>query len=113
MRKGEIVSIIPKTDNRYKLLDFITLKLECAENFNNEIRYKYSFHNLYNYEGRQLNNSDLFDITINEYNDIIKYSIWIGKQYPKSFICNKKQIYHIENRLDYNWIYTEFEYIRK
>ena len=112
MRKGEIISIIPKTDNRYKLLNFITLTLESVENFNNEIRYKYYFHNLYDYEGRELNNSDLVDITIKEYDDIIKYSIWIGKQYPKSFICNKKQNYYIENPLEYKWIYNEFEYVR-
>jgi len=96
IRKGKIISIIPKTDNRYKLLDFITLKLDSVSNFNNEIRYKYYFNNLYDYEGRQQNNSDLFDITIKEYNDIIKYSIWIGRQYPKSINCSKKQNYYIE-----------------
>jgi hypothetical protein len=117
MRKGVIISIIPKTDNRYKLLKFITLKLGYIENFNNEIRYNYYFHNLYDYEGRQQNNSDLFQVTINENNEnnenrIIKYSIWIGKQYPKSFICNKKQNYYIENPVEYNWIYNEFEYVR-
>lgn len=112
MRKGVIISIIPKTDNRYKLLKFITLKLDCVENFNNISRYNYYFHNLYDYEGRQQNNSDLIQVTINGCNDIIKYSIWIGKQYPKSFICNKKQNYYLENPLEYNWIYNEFEYIR-
>ena len=112
MRKGEIISIIPKTDNRYKLLNFITLNLDSIEKFNNETRYNYYFHNLYNYEGRQKNNSDLIQVTINEYNNIIKYSIWIGKQYPNFFICNKKQKYYIENPLEYNWIYNEFDYVR-
>ena len=113
MRKGEIISIIPKSDNRYKLLNFITLKRNSIENLtNNTIRYEYYFNNLYDYEGRQINNSDLIQVNINEDNDIIKYSVWIGKQYPKFFICNKKQNYYIENPLEYNWIYTEFEYIR-
>jgi len=113
MRKGEIISIIPKRDNRYKLLNFVALNLNSIENLtNNTIRYEYYFNNLYDYQCRQINNSDLMQVDINEYNDIIKYSVWIGKQYPKSFICNKKQIYYIENILEYNWIYTEYNYIR-
>ena len=112
IRKGEIISIIPKTDYRYKLLNFITLKLYLINNSNNTIRYRYFFHNLYNYEGRKIYNSDLLEITINEYNENIKYTIWIGKQYPKSVICNKKQDYYVEKPLEYNWIYTQFEYFR-
>ena len=113
MRKGEIISIIPKTDYRYILLNFITFNLDYLENYNNELRCKYYFQNLYNYEGRVKNNSDLIQVNINENNDFIKYSIWIGKQYPKSITCNKKQNYYIENELDYNWIYTEYKYIRR
>ena len=113
IRKGEIVSIIPKTDYRYILLNFITFTLDYLENNYNELRYKYYFLNLYNYEGRVKNNSDLIQVNINENNDFIEYSIWIGKQYPKSIICNKKQNYYIEKPLDYNWIYTEYKYIRR
>ena len=113
MRKREIVSIILKTDYRYILLNFITFTLNYLENYNNELRYKYYFQNLYNYEGRVKNNSDLIQVNINENNDFIKYSIWIGKQYPKSIICNKEQNYYIEKPLDYNWIYTEYKYIRR
>jgi len=113
MRKGEIISIIPKTDYRYILLNFITFNLNYLENYNNELRYKYYFPNLYNYEGRVKNNSDLIQVNINENNDFIKYSIWIGKQYPKSITCNKKQNYYIEKPLEYNWIYTEYKYIRR
>ena len=113
MRKGEIISIIPKTDYRYKLISFITFNLVSFEEFNNVFTYKYYCNNLYNYEGRKVNNSDLIHVTLTEYDDIIKYSIWIGKQYPKSVNCNKKQNYYIENQLEYNWIYTEYQYIRK
>jgi len=104
MRKGEIISIIPKTDYRYILLNFITFNLDYLENYNNELRCKYYFPNLYNYEGRAINNSDLIQVNINENNDFIEYSIWIGKQYPKSITCNKTQNYYIEKPLDYNWI---------
>ena len=114
MRKGEIISIIPKTDYRYCLLNFITFRLEYLEIYNNEERYKYFFPNLYNYQGRVKNNSDLIQVNINENDDFIKYSVWIGKQYPKSLNRNKhRQMYYIENSLDYNWIYTQYEYIRR
>lgn len=113
MRKGKIISIIPKTDYRYKLISFITFNVVYAEEFNNVFTYKYYFNNLYNYDGRKLNNSDLIHVTLTEYDDILKYSIWIGKQYPKSVNCNKKQNYYIENQLEYNWIYTEYQYIRR
>ena len=113
MRNGKIISIIPKTDYRYILLNFITFNLDYLENYNNKLKYKYYFPNLYNYEGRQISNSDLIQVILNENNDFIKYSIWIGKQYPKSINCNKKQNYYIENPLDYNWFYIEYDYIRK
>jgi len=113
MRKGEIISIIPKTDDRYRVINFITFRLEYFEICNNELRYKYFFPNLYNYEGRQMNNSDVIQIDVNENDDFIKYSVWIGKQYPKSINRNKcRQMYYIENSLDYNWVYTQYEYIR-
>ena len=113
LRKGEVISIIPKTDYRYNLLNFITFNLGYIEKFNNKLRYNYYFQNLHNYEERSKNNSDLIQVSINENNKFIKYSIWIGRQYPKSITCNKKQNYYIENELDYNWIYTEYKYTRR
>ena len=114
IRKGEIISIIPKTDYRYNLLNSITFNLGYIEKFNNnESRYNYYFPNLHNYEERTKTNSDLIQVSINEQKKIIKYSIWIGRQYPKSIKHNKKQDYYIENELDYNWIYTEYQYIRR
>ena len=62
IRKGEIISIIPKNDYRYKLLSNITLKLNKIYGNN---RYNYFFPNLYNYEERT-NNNDLFQISIEE-----------------------------------------------
>ena len=111
IRKGEIISIISKNDYRYKVLNSITIKLNKIYD---NICYNYDLPNLYNYEGRNNTNNDLFQISINkDENGDIKYSIWIGRQYPKIFECNKKQYYHIENPIEYNWIYTEYEYIRK
>ena len=113
MRKGKLVSIIPKTDDRYKLLNYITLTPDYIEKKNNKYVYKYFFQNLHNYDGRQINNSDLIEIHLTEYEDNIKYSIWIGRQYPKSIHSefSKPQIYYIENPLEYIWVYTNFEFI--
>ena len=67
IRKGEIISIIPKTDYRYNLLNFITFNLGYIEKFNNnELRYNYYFPNLHNYEERSKQNSDLIQVSINE-----------------------------------------------
>ena len=112
MRKGEIISIIPKSDYRYNLLKIITFKLDCVEYYGGELKCRHYFHNLHDYEERQQNNSDLIQVDIKENEDSIKYSVWIGKQYQKSVKSNKTQIYHIENPLEYNWIYTEYKYIR-
>jgi hypothetical protein len=113
MRKGEIISIIPKTDYRYNLLNFITFNLDYVEIYSNTFRYNYYFSNLYNYEGRRMNNSDIMQVTLYEHGDIINYSVWIGKQYPRSLATNKTQNYYIENPDDFHWIYTEFNYIRR
>jgi hypothetical protein len=114
MRKGDIVSIIPKTDYRYNLVKYVIPSLRSVDTTsNNTIRYNYYFPNLYNYDGRSIYNPDMIQVNMNEYDDFIKYSFWIGRQYPKTVICDKKQNYYIENKLDYQWIYTEFEYIRE
>ena len=109
MRKGKIVSIIQKTDYRYNLLSFITLKLKSIDTFITHVRYNYHFTNLYKYKGRHVDNSDLMQVVIKQ-NKNIKYSIWIGKQYPKSF-CTKEQPFLIENSR-YCWKYIEYSYTR-
>jgi hypothetical protein len=115
MRTGKIMSIISKTDNRYNLLKYITLKKDYIENIPNIIstKYAYYFSNLYNYEGRMITNSDLIQVYITEVNNIIRYKIWIGRQKPKYFITNKTQNFYIENPIDYHWVYTEYEYVRR
>jgi hypothetical protein len=114
MRKGELISIIPKTDIRYKLLDCITCSLNYVEKNGNTYDYKFFFKNLYNYDGRKSNNSDLIHIKLTEYENSVKYSVWIGRQYPKAISSEfgKKQIYLIEDPLRYNWVFTQFEFIR-
>jgi len=110
MRKGKIVSIIPKSDYRYKLLSFITLDIGYIVKDYNRTRYNYNFKNVYNYEERKINNSDIIQVDIRESKNGIKYSIWTGRQYPQSF-CNKDQSFLVEST-DYGWKYIQYEYTR-
>jgi hypothetical protein len=114
LRRGKLITIIPKTDYRYNLLNYITFQRDYIEYFNvdNSTRYNYYFPNLYPYEGRHIYNSDFIQVNIKEENDTIHYTIWVGRQKPKSFITNKAQIFYIENPNDYHWFYTEYKYIR-
>jgi hypothetical protein len=113
LRKGEIVSIIPKLDYRYGILNYITYHYDYIERYNGNMICHYYFPNLYNYEGRRIYNSDLIQVTMcPETNNTIKYKIWIGRQKPKSCITNKRQDFYIENPMDYHWVYTDFEFIR-
>ena len=110
MRKGKLVSIIPKSDDRYKILSFITLTLRYISDFSSKKLYRYHFNNLYNYKEREYPNNDTIDVEIKELNDV-HYSIWIGRQYPKSFISTKPQPFLIENS-DYHWRYIHHKYVR-
>jgi len=114
VRNGEIISIIPKRDYRYNLLNCITCPPNYIKKSNNTYVYRYFFKNLYNYDSRKIYNSQLIHIHLTENEDNIEYSFWIGRQYPMSIHCEfgKKQIYNIENPLEYSWVYTNFEFIR-
>jgi hypothetical protein len=113
IRKGEIVSVIPKSDHRYNLLKFVTLQNCVIECFHDMTRYNYELDNLHDYRKRDCNNSDLLQVSIFEKNDIVEYVVWIGRLVPKRVTTNKRQIYHIENPKKYHWKYIEYEYSRK
>ena len=114
IRKGEIVSIILKSDYRYNLLKYITFKNCIIEKFHDMVRYNYEYYNLYDYHKRGNNNDDLIQVSISEKNDTVKYVVWLGRQKPNSImVTNKRQIYFIKNPKEYHWDYIEFEYIRK
>ena len=109
-RKGKIVSIIPKSDDRYKILSFITLNTWNFSEFSFKKIYNYKFNNVYNYEERDIDNPDFIQVIIKENKNDTSYSIWTGKQYPKSF-CNKEQPFLTESP-DYCWKYLSYEYTR-
>ena len=110
MRKGKLVSIIPKSDDRYHILSFITLTLRYISVVGSKKTYKYFFNNLYNYKERKYSNNDIIDVDIKESNHV-DCSIWIGRQYPKSFISTKAQPFLVEHP-DYHWRYIHHTYTR-
>jgi len=114
IRKGKIISIIPKLDYRYALLKYIIFQECIIEDFYDFTRYNYSLYNLYNYKGRDSNNSDLVQVSIssNENNDSLEYVVWIGRQKLKNITTSKMQMYGIENPKKYHWVYIQSEYIR-
>jgi hypothetical protein len=112
IRNEEIISIIPKRDYRYKLLNYITFTPKHISKENNRYVYRYFFKKLYN--DKQIQNDEIIQIYLTDYEDNIEYSFWIGRKYPKSIYSKfgKKEIYNLENQLEYNWVYTNFEFIR-
>ena len=113
MRNGEMISIIPKTDERYDLLNFITFKLDCLERNHNITKYLYRFPNLHNYPERDNEfYSDSIQVNINENNEFVKYTIWICKQYQIWNDCKHESNDHIEKTFEYNWKYIQYEYTR-
>ena len=112
MRNGEMISIIPKTDERYHMLNFITFKIDYIEKYDNITKYLYKFPNLYNYPERENNYSDFMQVNIDENNKFVKYTIWIFKEYLLSNHCKYESNYCIENTLEYNWNYIYYEYTR-
>jgi hypothetical protein len=112
LRNRELISIIPKTDYRYKLLNFITFSPSCIIRENNKYIYRYYFQNIYNCNNVQIKNNEIIQIHIIENEISLEYSFWIGRKYPKSICCHfgNKLIY--KNPLEYNWVFTNFEFIR-
>jgi len=111
IRKGKLFSIIPKTDYRYKLLNFITCIPNYIKKYNNTYVYRYFFQNIGNQE---IKNNEIIEIHLIENKDYIEYSFYIGRKYPKTNDCEfgKKQIFHIQNILEPYFYYTNFEFIR-
>ena len=110
IRKGEIISIIPKSDYRYNLLHYVTLQNCVIKRFPNMTRYNYE---LYNYHERCGSDNDLIQVTILETNNIVEYVVWIGRQKLNSMMTTHKQHYVITNPDTYHWEYVEYEYIRQ
>ena len=117
MRNGELISIIPKDDYRYNLLNYITIKEDydnSRTNFGKYCRYSYNFQNLFNNSRKKYNiENDMIstDIYINK--KTVKYEIFIGRIKKKNKTMIKPQIFHKGNLKNYDWHYIYYDYIRK
>ena len=120
IRKGELVSIIPKNDERYKILQKITIKktgIYIIGDYNT--RYEYSFHkNIYNHPVvlESTIEDDILESTIYfQENGDIQYDITISRLVPINKIQSLKNVHYIilSDITNYVWYYQHFSYIRK
>jgi len=126
IRKGKLTSIFSKDDERYKMLEYITIK--PVENkipyysllgmsYISDKRYEYEFHNQYNSlkleRMNQFIDNDSMSVTITIHkNGTIKYDIIIYKLKPKE-ICNNRMLRFYKGYMnDCNWVYITYQYTR-
>lgn len=116
IRKDEIVSVIPKDDYRYNLLNYITINFGYHRKYGFNIeRYDYLYPNLYSNEERkeQIVEDDMIQVEI-KYTDLntIDYSILIARLKCKDDNMEKKSIFYRGNLSDYEWHYIFYKYTR-
>ena len=121
LRKGELVSVIPKDDERYKILHFVTLRLsrpprihihpsECSH----KSEYVFDFPNLYDISERETQHidNDLFEVRIHITEDFVLYNFFIGRLKPLNDNLKKQLRYYKGDLKLYEWCYVDFNYIR-
>ena len=124
IRKGKLTSIFSKEDERYKMLEYITIKpvenplpyysfLGGSYIFNE--RYEYDFHNQYNGLRLQRMNqcieNDYMDIVIMIHkNGTIKYDISIYKLKQKN--NNNRLRFYKGDMNNCNWVFINYRYTR-
>lgn len=121
LRKGELVSVIPKDDERYKILHYVTLRLsrpprihihpsECSH----KSEYVFDFPNLYYNNERKVQNidNDMFEVRIHISEDFVLYNFFIGRLKPLNGNLNKQLRYYNGDLKDYDWYYIDYNYIR-
>jgi hypothetical protein len=116
IRKDEIVSVIPKDDYRYNLLNYITINFGYNKNYGFNIeRYDYFYQNLYSNEERkeQIVEDDMIQVEM-KYTDLntIEYSILIARLKCKDDNMEKQPIFYRGNLSDYEWHYIFYDYTR-
>jgi len=126
IRKGKLTSIFSKDDERYKMLEYITIKLVenkipyyslLGMSYISDKRYEYEFHNQHNnLKSERINqfiDNDSMNVTITIHkNGTIKYDISIYKLKPKE-ICNNRRLRFYKRNMDNcNWNYIIYQYSR-
>jgi hypothetical protein len=120
IRKGKLVSVIPKDDERYVICQYITRTLNHSYIIGNmHRRYEFYLHkNKYDFVERRNQNieDDYIEMTMCYNEDAsIEYSIIISKLVPRTRLygCNNyKNIIFLCNVDNYCWTYQTIRYLR-
>ena len=127
IRKGKLTSIFSKEDERYKMLEYITLKpIEnpreyfsyLTMSYISDKRYDYEFHNQHNglsLERKKqwmIKNDSMNVIIIVHKNGTIKYNISIYKLKPKEMCNNHRLRFYKGTMKDCNWNFINYQYTR-
>jgi hypothetical protein len=126
LRNGNLVSIILKSDYRYKILETITIKPEKPpREYYNYLGNDYIFNHKYNFfyhhseksleRIKQYINLDSINVNITIHkNGIVQYFISIYRLKPKINSLHNKQIFYKGNLTqEYDWNMLMYSYIRK
>jgi len=123
LRKGELVSVIPKDDERYKILHFVTLHLNNPPKIRQYpppkesiyAEYVFDFPNLYDINERETQhvNNDMFEARIRITQDFVLYNFFIGRLKPLNGNLNKQLRYYKGDLKDHDWHYIDYNYIRR
>jgi hypothetical protein len=105
MRKGNLISIIPKDDYRYDILHVIIPRSINTKKIDEKISYTYDLVNIYDIPERKYMyvKNDIIQIRIQNKEDCIYYKI---------FICKLKPYFNTINEEIYCWYNIAFEYTR-
>ena len=122
VRKGQLISVIPKDDERYKILHFVTLHLKNPPKIRQYsppkesiyAEYVFDFPNLYDINERETQHihNDMFEVRIRIREDHVLYSFFIGRLKPKNEYSIRQQIFYKGDLKHYEWCYVDFNYIR-
>jgi hypothetical protein len=126
IRKGKLTSILLKEDERYKMLEYITIKpvenpstyfSYLGMSYISDKRYEYEFHNQYNNVSLERKHhfidNDSMNVTITIHkNGNIQYRMCIYKLKPKELSNNNRILRFKGNMRDSNWDFIHYQYTR-
>jgi len=120
IRRGHIVSIIPKDDARYDVLRFTVRTLQYARHLHStHDRYVYRLPNRFNSDPRRADQGvedDMVEFTIGDiYDDVdvLECNVFLARLLPMVDLLNDSivpQFYYKGTMDDYAWHYRSFTY---
>jgi len=109
LRKSEIVTVIPKDDKRYSILNYIVLKKDKEYHWDKNT-FKYTFLNYYDGPRPNSVGEDSIYVKIHIKNKTVDYEIWVGRLKPINENIAAMQMYDIVP--GYEWSHITHRYSR-